>query len=259
MRLPPLLPTALYGAASAGGVLFAGTHAIGVGWNQAYGPANGVYTGLLGGAAIAALVLPVWVVRASVWRLAREWPHLLVPPVLAVLVPVGIAAGGRWQDPWETTVCWVVVALGVHLATALLIRPDTSATTYTVTGTALLLLVAAAVGAEHLAEARWLSRAVARAHVPLVVPVAAGYTPAAVGLGDYTLVVRMRAADGRTFDVAIERARLGDACTAHWSCTLGASAVAWDSQGPDAFTLRPAGAAELVRLPRITIQGVEPD
>jgi hypothetical protein len=45
--------------------------------------------------------------------------------------------------------------------------------------------------------------------------------------------------------VAIERARPGDACTAHRSRTPGASAVALDSQGPDAFTLRPAAAAEL--------------
>ncbi|HTJ39461.1 MAG TPA: hypothetical protein VL738_40050 [Dactylosporangium sp.] len=242
MRWSVAWQTALYGVATGDGVLIAGTHGVGVGGNLAYGPPNPVVYGLLGGIAVAGLVVPVWAVRAFAIRSPREWPQLLVPVALLFLVPAGIAAGGQWQHPWETSACWAVVAVGAHLAVALLTGERVRA--WPAVALALLLVLAAAVGAERLAQPRWLGEAVAHAHLPLVVPVAAGYEPVGVGLDDYALVFRMRDAGGRTFDVRI--------------FSDGDRRIAAGAD-PGGVTTRPATAKELAGLPRIPIAGDEYD
>jgi hypothetical protein len=121
-----------------------------------------------------------------------------------------------------------------------------------------VLLVASVVGVERLAQTRWLAKAVAREHIPLLVPVAAGFVPVGVGLGDYTLVIRVRDAGGRTFDVGVIRLKPGAECSAPL-CAPGAAGFVVSGTAPAGTSLRPSSAAELVRLPRITLQGVEPD
>jgi hypothetical protein len=248
----------LYGAATGGGVLIAGTRGLGVGWDQAYGPSPSAVSGLFWGLMVAGLVVPVWAVRAIVTRSPREWPQTLVPAVLVVLVPFGIAAGGRWQDPWETTAGWVVVALAAHVGVALLTRRGATGRERGGAVVVFVLLVASVVGVERLAQPRWLAKAVAREHIPLLVPVVAGFVPAGVGLGDYTLVVRMLDGGGRTFDVGIRRVKPGAECVA-LLCAPGAAGYVAYGTAPSGMSLRPSSAAELVRLPRITLQGVEPD
>jgi hypothetical protein len=79
----------LYGAATGGGVLIAGTRGLGVGWDQAYGPSPSAVSGLFWGLMVAGLVVPVWAVRAIVTRSPGEWPQMLVPAVLIRRVKPG--------------------------------------------------------------------------------------------------------------------------------------------------------------------------
>ncbi|WP_238008573.1 hypothetical protein KZZ52_31770 [Dactylosporangium sp. AC04546] len=264
MRWSVVAQSAGYGALSATGVLIAGTHVLGVGWMTATGPPDSAVFGLVAGVVIAGLVLPAWAIRAAVTRRLAEWPHTLVLPVLLVMVPAGIAAGGRWQDPWETSLCWAVVALVAHLSVALMIRPGVSVTGRVVPAVALGLLLPATVGVEQAAQGRWLASSLEEKHIPLVAPVAAGYTPSAIGLGDYTLVVRMTGvpggtAAGRTFTVAIHASRSTASCTSTRLCHPGASGRIEQGADPGDTALRPIGAWDLARLPRISIHGVEPD
>ncbi|MEV4822571.1 hypothetical protein [Micromonospora sp. NPDC049274] len=138
--------------------------------------------------------------------------HALAPILLVVLIPVGVASGGPVRDRWETTGCWAVFTLCVHLAVALAARRRLPGLARVSAVFAVAAMFVAVVGIERASQLRWRVDDFRVLGVPLVVPEIPGFEltdayPGQPGHPDLFLELSDRPARpyGRTVTVLVQR------------------------------------------------------
>ncbi|MGW4466288.1 hypothetical protein [Micromonospora sp. NPDC004704] len=155
-------------------------------------------------------LLSVLVMRRR--ELGAHLTHALVPILLVVLIPIGVAIGGPVRDRWETTGYWAVFALCVHVALALATRRRLPGLARVGAVLAVAAMFVAVVGIERASQLRWRVDDFRALGVPLVVPEIPGFEltyayPGQPGHPDLFLELSDRPARpyGRTVTVLVQR------------------------------------------------------
>ncbi|MGC4876091.1 hypothetical protein ACLQ26_07480 [Micromonospora sp. DT43] len=201
------------GAVSVAAVLAVGLWTVDQDWTMSIGPVFISLAASLCAAGVIAALSPV--LRTLVVRrrgLGVHLTHVLVPILLVVLIPVGVAIGGSVRDRWETTGYWAVFALCVHLALALATRRRLPGVARVGAVLAVVAMFVAVVGIERVSQLRWRVDDFRGLGVPLVVPEIPGFEltdayPGQPGHPDLFLELSDRPARpyGRTVTVLVQR------------------------------------------------------
>jgi hypothetical protein len=179
-----------FGLISAATVVVAGGLLVDADWGMSIVPYFGVW--LLAGAATI-VSCAVQALRAGLRRGrpgVGPWLHVAVPPLLALIAPIGVALGGPVRDRWATTALWAAVALLAHLAVAV---GGTAGAPRVRAAAAAGLVVAMAgvlggvVAVERASQLRWRANDFRAVGVPLLIPEIPGLELAGAYAGRYSV------------------------------------------------------------------------
>jgi hypothetical protein len=171
-----------FGLLTAAAVVAAGPRLVDADWGQSILPHVGL--ALLAVAATIA-ICAIQAVRAGLGRIrpgVAPWLHVAVPPLLAVIAPIGVALGGPVRDRWATTALWAVVALLAHVAVAFAPGvPAVAAAGF------VLVLLGGVVAVERANQLPWRANDFRAVGVPLLVPEVPGLELVGTHPGRYSV------------------------------------------------------------------------
>jgi hypothetical protein len=134
--------------------------------------------------------------------------HVLVPPLLAVLIPIGVAAGGPIRDRYETTAIWAAIAVLAHLTLAALAQPRLRAGLRIAATVGLATACLATVLVERGCQRRWRAGDFQAVGVPLIAPELPGFELTGAYPGRYRVLLVLTARSGplalSTVEVGVE-------------------------------------------------------
>jgi hypothetical protein len=117
-------------------------------------------------------------IRLLRWPWQRWWWTIAAPPVLAMVLLVGVVSGGPVGATRERAAGWAVVSVAIYAGSAVLFGRRVSTTARTLALTVALGAAPTMVCYDHMSQYRWRKAELAR--VPSVVPVIAGFRVTAV-------------------------------------------------------------------------------
>jgi hypothetical protein len=194
------------GLLSATAVTVAGLLVVDADWGASAGPVAVLWLTVL--TTTAALALHrVLTPRAR--RRGGDRAHILVPLLLAAVIPVGVVAGGPVRDRYGTTAVWALIALLTHLTLAIVTRPGLRKRARAAAIAGLAVACLAAVAVERVSQRPWRAGQFRAVGVPLVAPEVPGYALTGAYAGRYSVLLLLTARSAgplasATIDVGIE-------------------------------------------------------